>query len=213
MGLAPGSGSSELLQTSVTPQAVRHRSMPHLPLTFWSTTPASRPRKRCSRSRMMSGERLFAVNVMSGVRLSRSYLPGMLERGWGRLVFVSSESALNIPAEMVHYGVTKLAQLGVARGLAESVPRSGVTVNAVLPGPTLTPAVEAFMKSVIGDEAGSAQEAGQVLVERMRPTSLLGRLATSDEVANLIVYLCSGQASATTGASLRVDGGVVRTVA
>ena len=158
-------------------------------------------------------ERLFAVNVMSGVRLSRSYLPGMLERGWGRVVFVSSESALNIPAEMVHYGVTKLAQLGVARGLAESFPSSGVTVNSVLPGPTLTPALEAFMDAMIGDEAWSVEEAGQLLIERVRPTSLLGRLATSEEVANLIVYLSSPQASATTGASLRVDGGVVRTIA
>jgi NAD(P)-dependent dehydrogenase (short-subunit alcohol dehydrogenase family) len=137
----------------------------------------------------------------------------MLERGWGRVVFVSSESALNIPAEMVHYGVTKLAQLGVARGLAESFPSSGVTVNSVLPGPTLTPALEAFMDAMIGNEAASVDEAGQLLIERVRPTSLLGRLATSDEVANLIVYLCSPQASATTGASMRVDGGVVRTIA
>jgi len=157
-------------------------------------------------------ERLFAVNVMSGVRLSRIYLPGMLEQGWGRVVFVSSESALNIPAEMVHYGATKLAQLGVARGLAESFPGKGVTVNSVLPGPTLTPALEAFMAEMIGDEAGSAEEAGRLLLERVRPTSLLGRLATSEEVANLIVYLCSAQASAITGTSLRVDGGVVRTV-
>jgi NAD(P)-dependent dehydrogenase (short-subunit alcohol dehydrogenase family) len=102
-------------------------------------------------------ERLFAVNVMSGVRLSRSYMPGMLEQGWGRVVFVSSESALNIPAEMVHYGATKLAQLGVARGLAESCPGSGVTVNSVLPGPTLTPALEAFMHEMIGDEAGRSK--------------------------------------------------------
>jgi NAD(P)-dependent dehydrogenase (short-subunit alcohol dehydrogenase family) len=158
-------------------------------------------------------DRLFAVNVMGGVRLSRDYLPGMVERGWGRVVFVSSESALNIPVEMVHYGVTKLAQLGVARGLAESVAGSGVTVNSVLPGPTLTPALEAFMNAMIGDEAATIEEAGRLLIERVRPTSLLGRLATSDEVANLIVYLCSPQASATTGASVRVDGGVVRTIA
>jgi NAD(P)-dependent dehydrogenase (short-subunit alcohol dehydrogenase family) len=139
-------------------------------------------------------------------------MPGMLESGWGRVIFVSSESALNIPAEMVHYGATKLAQLGVARGLAESVAGSGVTVNSVLPGPTLTPALEGFMDAMIGDEAGSVEEAGQLLVERLRPTSLLQRLATSTEVANLIVYLCSAQASATTGTSVRVDGGVVRTV-
>jgi NAD(P)-dependent dehydrogenase (short-subunit alcohol dehydrogenase family) len=158
-------------------------------------------------------ERLFAVNVMSGVRLSRGYLPGMLENGWGRVIFVSSESALNIPSEMVHYGATKLAQLGVARGFAESVAGSGVTVNSVLPGPTLTPALEGFMNAMIGDEAGSVEEAGQLLIERLRPTSLLRRLAKSEEVANLIVYLCSTQASATTGTSVRVDGGVVRAVA
>jgi NAD(P)-dependent dehydrogenase (short-subunit alcohol dehydrogenase family) len=157
-------------------------------------------------------ERLFAVNVMSGVRLSRGYLPGMLENGWGRVIFVSSESALNIPPEMVHYGTTKLAQLGVARGLAESVAGSGVTINSVLPGPTLTPALEGFMDEMIGDEAASVEEAGQLLVERLRPTSLLQRVARSEEVANLIVYLCSPQASATTGTSVRVDGGVVRTV-
>jgi NAD(P)-dependent dehydrogenase (short-subunit alcohol dehydrogenase family) len=114
---------------------------------------------------------------------------------------------------MVHYGATKLAQLGVARGLAESIPGSSVTVNSVLPGPTLTPALEGFMDEMIGDEAGSVEEAGRLLIERVRPTSLLGRVATSEEVANLIVYLCSAQASATTGASLRVDGGVVRTIA
>jgi NAD(P)-dependent dehydrogenase (short-subunit alcohol dehydrogenase family) len=157
-------------------------------------------------------ERLFAVNVMSGVRLSRSYLPQMVEQGWGRVVFVSSESALNIPAEMVHYGATKLAQLGVARGLAESFPGSGVTVNSVLPGPTLTPALEGFMKEMFGDKVEPVEEAGKLLLEQGRPTSLLGRLATSEEVANLIVYLCSAQASATTGTSLRADGGVVRTV-
>lgn len=158
-------------------------------------------------------ENQFAFNVMSGLRLSRHYLPGMVERGWGRVVFVSSESALNIPSEMVQYGVTKLAQLGLARGLAESVPASGVTINSVLPGPTMTPALETFMGHLFGDEAENPEEAGRLLIERGRPTSLLGRPATAEEVANLIVYLSSPQASATTGTSVRVDGGVVRTVA
>jgi NAD(P)-dependent dehydrogenase (short-subunit alcohol dehydrogenase family) len=157
-------------------------------------------------------EHLFALNVMSGVRLSRAYVPGMVERGWGRVVFVSSESALAIPPEMVHYGVTKLAQLGVARGFAESVAGSGVTVNSVLPGPTMTPALEGFMGQVVGDVT-DPEEAGRLLVERLRPTSLLGRVAAAEEVANLIVYLSSAQASATTGTSVRVDAGVVRTVA
>ena len=157
-------------------------------------------------------ENQFAFNVMSGLRLSRSYLPGMVESGWGRVVFVSSDSALNIPVEMVHYGVTKLAQLGLARGLAESFPASGVTINSVLPGPTMTPALETFMGHLFGDEPDSPEEAGRLLIERGRPTSLLGRPAIAEEVANLIVYLSSPQASATTGTSVRVDGGVVRTV-
>jgi len=158
-------------------------------------------------------ERLFAVNVMSGVRLSRHYMPGMVTRGWGRVVFVSSESALHIPKEMVHYGTTKLAQLGVARGLAESVSGSGVTVNSILPGPTRSEGLEVFLGQMVGNGVASVEEAGQLLIERERPTSLLGRLASSEEVANLIVYLSSEQASATTGSSLRVDGGVVRAVA
>lgn len=158
-------------------------------------------------------ERTFAVNLMSGVRLTRAYVPGMLERGWGRVIFVSSESALAIPQEMVHYGVSKLAQLGVARGYAESVAGSGVTVNSVLPGPTLTPALEGFMDQVVGVDAADLEEASRLMIERLRPTSLLGRLADPEEVANLIVYLASPQASATTGASMRVDAGVVRTVA
>jgi NAD(P)-dependent dehydrogenase (short-subunit alcohol dehydrogenase family) len=158
-------------------------------------------------------ERLLAVNVMSGVRLARHYVPLMVERGWGRVIFVSSESALHIPKEMVHYGTTKLAQLGVARGMAESVAGSGVTVNSVLPGPTRTEGVEVFLGQLVGDEVSSVDEAAQRLIEVERPTSLLRRLASSEEVANLIVYLSSTQASATTGASMRVDGGVVRAVA
>ena len=157
-------------------------------------------------------ENQFAFNVMSGLRLSRHYLPGMAKSGWGRVVFVSSDAALNIPVEMVHYGVTKLAQLGVARGLAEAFPRSGVTVNSVLPGATMTPALKTVLGHLFGDEADSPEEAGQLLIDRGRPTSLLGRPAAAEEVANLIVYLSSPQASATTGTSVRVDGGVVRTV-
>jgi len=158
-------------------------------------------------------EHMFAFNVMSGLRLSRNYLPGMAERGWGRVVFVSSDAALNIPVEMPHYGVAKLAQLGVARGFAEAFPSSGgITVNSVLPGATMTPALETFLGHLFGDEASSPEEAGRMLIERGRPTSLLGRPASAQEVANLIVYLSSPQASATTGTSVRVDGGVVRMV-
>ncbi len=157
-------------------------------------------------------EHIFAVNVMSGVRLSRRYVPAMVERGWGRVVFVSSESALHIPPEMVHYGMTKTAQLAVARGIAECVSRTGVTVNSVLAGPTRSDGVEAFIDEIVEGGGGSREEAAQELADG-RPTSLLGRLTTPIEVANLIVYLASEQASGTTGAAMRVDGGVVRAIA
>jgi NAD(P)-dependent dehydrogenase (short-subunit alcohol dehydrogenase family) len=156
-------------------------------------------------------ERLFAVNVMSGVRLARHHVPRMVEREWGRVIFVSSESALNIPREMVHYGVTKLAQLGVSRGIAESVAATGVTINSVLPGPTHTEGSAGFLREVLG--ATDLEAAGQQLIESERPTSLIRRFARAEEVANLVVYVASELSSATTGAALRVDGGVVRDVA
>ncbi|MET9292556.1 SDR family oxidoreductase [Streptomyces sp. NPDC003077] len=157
-------------------------------------------------------ERFFAVNVMSGIRLARHYVPQMVERQWGRTVFVSSESAIQVPPEMVHYGTTKTAQLTVARGMSEAVKGSGVTVNSVLPGPTMSEGVEQFVREMVGDEVESMEEAGRIFIERERPTSLLGRLATAEEVANMVVYLSSQQAAATTGAALRVDGGVLRGV-
>ena len=150
--------------------------------------------------------RFFETNVMSGVRMSRAYLPGMVSAGWGRVVFISSESGLNIPKEMIHYGMTKTAQLAVSRGLAESVANTGVTVNAVLPGPTASDGVVAMLGGA------DSEEAGRNFVREFRPTSLIGRLATVEEVANLVVYTCSPQASATSGAALRVDGGVVRAI-
>jgi NAD(P)-dependent dehydrogenase (short-subunit alcohol dehydrogenase family) len=153
---------------------------------------------------------VFEVNVLGGVRLARAYVPGMVDRGWGRVLHVSSESAIQIPKEMVHYGMTKTAQLAVSRGLAESVPESGVTVNAILPGPTLTEGVEGMLASMAAEDDVDAREAGRRFVASERPTSLLGRLIEPEEVANLAVYLCSEQASATTGAALRVDGGVTR---
>ncbi len=153
-------------------------------------------------------QRFFNANVMSGVRLSRHYLPGMVERGWGRVVFISSESGLNIPVEMIHYGMTKTAQLAISRGLAESVAGTGVTVNAVLPGPTLSEGVAGFLTAMGGD--ADLEHAGREFVAKYRSTSLIKRLATPREVANMVVYACSPQASATTGAALRVDGGVVR---
>ncbi len=156
--------------------------------------------------------RTFEVNVMSGVRLARHHVPRMVARGWGRVVFVSSESALQIPAEMVHYGMSKTAQVAVARGMAESVPGSGVTINTVLPGPTLTEGVRAMFEAQ-GVGAADIDDAGRRYVREQRPTSLLGRLIAPEEVANAVVYLASEQASATTGAAVRVDGGVVRAIA
>ncbi len=158
-------------------------------------------------------ERFFRANVLSGVRLSRAYTPGMVKKGWGRVVFISSESALQIPAEMVHYGMTKTAQLAVSRGLAETVAGTGVTVNCVLPGPTRSEGVEGFVEALGRQSGKSPEEIEKDFFKNMRPSSLIQRFATVEEVANLVVYVCSQQASATTGAALRVDGGVVRFIA
>ena len=154
----------------------------------------------------------FETNVLSGVRLSRHYVRGMRERNWGRIVFVSSESAIQIPKEMIHYGMTKTAQLAIARGLAETLSGTGVTVNSVLPGPTASEGVGAFLEQLAATEGKDLAEVRREFFERVRPSSLLQRFETPDEVAAMIVYVCSVQASATTGAALRVDGGVVRSV-
>ena len=154
--------------------------------------------------------RFFDVNVMSGVRLSRHYLPRMVRCGWGRVVFVSSQAGLNIPADMIHYGLTKTAQLALSRGLAESVAGSGVTVNAVLPGPTRSEGVADFFGKLAKDKGVSQEEMEKQFIAQHRPTSIIRRLATPEEVANMVVYVCSKEASATTGAALRVDGGVLR---
>ena len=157
--------------------------------------------------------RFFEVNVMSGVRLSRAYLPGMLKRNWGRIVFISSESALNIPKEMIHYGVSKTAQLAVSRGLAEMTRGTAVTVNSVLPGPTMSEGVETFVKDLAKRNGQSVEEAASVFVKQFRPTSLLQRFATVEEIANMVVYVSSKEASATNGAALRAEGGIVQTIA
>ena len=157
--------------------------------------------------------RFFEVNVMSGVRLSRTYLPGMLKRNWGRIVFISSESALNIPKEMIHYGVSKTAQLAVSRGLAEMTRGTAVTVNSVLPGPTMSEGVETFVKDLAKRNGQSVEEAASVFIKRLRPTSLLQRFASVEEIANMVVYVSSKEASATNGAALRVEGGIVQTIA
>jgi NAD(P)-dependent dehydrogenase (short-subunit alcohol dehydrogenase family) len=157
-------------------------------------------------------DRFFQTNVMSGVRLSRHYLRGMLERNWGRVVFLSSESAVNIPVDMIHYGFTKTALLGISRGLAKLAAGSSVTVNAVLPGPTLTEGVAAMLKPDVDRSGRPIEEVGADFVRSQRATSIIRRLATPEEVANMIVFACSREASATTGAALRVEGGVVESI-
>ena len=157
--------------------------------------------------------RYFEVNGMSGVRLSRAYLPGMMERRWGRVIFISSESGLNIPADMIHYGMTKTAMLAISRGLAKRTAGTGVTVNAVLPGPTLTDGVVEMLKDQIAATGRPLEEVAAGFVIANRPSSIIRRPASVEEVANMVVYAASPQASATTGAALRVDGGVVDTIA
>ena len=157
--------------------------------------------------------RFFEVNVMSGVRLSRAYLEGMIKRNWGRIVFISSESALNIPTEMIHYGMTKTAQLAIARGLAQLARGTGVTVNSVLPGPTMSEGVETFVKDLAKQNGQSVDEAAANFVKQHRPTSLLQRFASVEEIANMVVYVASKEASATNGAALRAEGGIVNTIA
>jgi NAD(P)-dependent dehydrogenase (short-subunit alcohol dehydrogenase family) len=156
---------------------------------------------------------LFQINVMSGVRLTRHYLPRMVERGWGRVVFISSESGVNIPKEMIDYGVTKTAQLAVSRGVAESVAGAGVTVNAVLPGPTRSEVLERLIRPAAEARGVPLEVIEKEFLDAMRPTTLIKRFSTTEEVANMVVYVCSEQASATSGAALRVDGGVLRSIA
>lgn len=154
--------------------------------------------------------RFFEVNVLSGVRLARAFLPGMRARDWGRIIFISSESAIQIPAEMIHYGVTKTAQLAVARGLAESLAGTRITVNCVLPGPTRSRGVNDFVSQMAEAEKKTPQDIEDEFFRHVRPTSLLKRFITPEEVAAFVAYVASPLASATTGAALRVDGGVVK---
>ena len=155
-------------------------------------------------------ERFYNVNVLSGVRLTRAYLAGMLERNWGRVIFVSSESAIQIPEEMIHYGMTKAAQLALVNGIAQLTRGTGVTVNGVLPGPTASEGVTDFVGQLATSAKQSPEQFEVEFFKSVRPTSLLKRFETVEEVANLVTYLCSPLASATNGAAVRVDGGVVR---
>lgn len=158
-------------------------------------------------------EKFFAVNVMSGVRLSRAYVPGMKERNWGRIVFISSESGLQIPPEMIHYGMTKTAQLAIARGLAETCAGTNVTVNSVLPGPTASEGVSEFVSNLASQQKKSPEEFEKEFFQHARPTSILKRFEEPAEIANVVAFVCSPLASAINGASVRADGGVVRSIA
>ena len=154
-------------------------------------------------------QRFFDTNVMSGVRLSRHYLPLMKAANWGRIVFISSESGVNPPTEMVHYGMTKAAQLSISRGMAQSCTGTAVTVNAVLPGPTKSEGVSEFFGKLAADEGISLAEMEQRFFADARPTSILKRMIDPSEIAALVTYVCSPRASATNGAALRVEGGII----
>jgi NAD(P)-dependent dehydrogenase (short-subunit alcohol dehydrogenase family) len=156
--------------------------------------------------------RFFEVNVLSGVRLARAYLPGMLKKNWGRIIFISSESAQHIPAEMIHYGMTKTAQVAIARGLAESVAGTGVTVNSVLPGPTASEGVGGFLENMAKQQNAPASEIEKWFFANVRPTSLLKRFETPEEVASVVAFVASTQAVAINGAAVRAEGGVVRSI-
>jgi NAD(P)-dependent dehydrogenase (short-subunit alcohol dehydrogenase family) len=156
--------------------------------------------------------RYFNVNVMSGVRLARDYLPGMLKRNWGRIIFISSEAGVVVPGDMIHYGMTKSAQLSVSRGLANLTKGTNVTVNAVMPGPTRSDGIVEFLRSVASNPSAPAAEIEAEFFAKSRPSSLLQRMVEAEEVANMVTYLASPLSSATNGAALRVEGGIIPTL-
>jgi len=155
---------------------------------------------------------MIETNFLSGVRLSRHYLPKMKQKNWGRIIFISSESGVNIPVEMIHYGVTKTMQIALARGLADTTTGTGVTVNSVLAGPTRSEGVEKFLKNMAASRGVTTETIEKEFFKNVRPSSLLQRFATSEEVAAMVTYIASPVSSATNGAALRAEGGVVRSI-
>ena len=155
---------------------------------------------------------IFEINVLSGIRLSRHYFPLMLKQNWGRIIFISSESAINIPEEMIHYGMTKTAQLAISRGLAELTKKTNVTVNSILPGPTESEGVTNFVNDMAEAKSKTAAEMEEEFFKTVRPTSIIQRFTSVDEIAQMITFLASPLSSATNGASIRVDGGLLKTI-
>lgn len=156
--------------------------------------------------------RMFEVNVMSGVRLARAYLPGMLQRNRGRIIFIASEAAVMVPPDMIHYGMSKTAQLAVSRGLAQLTRGTGVTVNAVMPGPTRSAGIEEFLRSQAGDPAAPIGAIEAEFFDSARASSLVQRLLDAEEIANLVTYLASPRSSATNGAALHAEGGLINSI-
>jgi NAD(P)-dependent dehydrogenase (short-subunit alcohol dehydrogenase family) len=157
-------------------------------------------------------QRIFDTNVMSGVRLSRHYLPKMIAKNWGRVVFISSESGINIPVEMVHYGMTKAAQLAISRGMAETTAGTNVTVNSVLPGPTASEGLASFTDEISAEKGITKEEVEKEFFETARPTSLIKRFSETKEIGDFVAFVCSPLASSINGAALRIDGGVVKSM-
>ncbi|MCV9947503.1 SDR family NAD(P)-dependent oxidoreductase [Rhizobium sp. BT-175] len=198
LDLASAEGCEAMIRAEPEPDIVVSNLGIFQPLDFFETDDAI-------------WDRHWQVNVMPGVRLARAYLPKMAAKSWGRFIFLGSESAFNIPVEMIHYGVSKTADVAVARGLAKRMAGTGVTVNSVLPGPTMSEGAAEMLKGHVTSER-SFEQVGIDFVKTHRPTSIIERPATVEEVANMVVYVASPQASATTGAALRVDGGVVDSI-
>jgi len=156
--------------------------------------------------------KFYEVNVLSGVRLSRAYFDKMLKKNWGRIIFISSESAMQIPTEMIHYGMTKSAQLAISRGLAELTKGTNVTVNAVLPGPTMSEGVGGFIENLAKGQNKTVEQVEEDFFKHMRPTSIIQRFLTPEEIANTVTYLSSPLAAATNGAAIRAEGGLLKTM-